>query len=100
LFAATIVLAVICTHGSGCLVFRRAWATSYHLQERRAWSITLLVALVIAGRAIATPERANRGMGTLVTSAEEVDSYLVDHLPTCLDPIRIPTGVLISRWSS
>ncbi|HLL51469.1 MAG TPA: hypothetical protein VK356_12440 [Thermomicrobiales bacterium] len=96
LFAATIVLAVIALMALAVLVFRPERGHLLSLaRTSAAWSITLLVALVVAWSAIATTERQNRWHGTLVTSAEEVDSYLVDHLPTGLDPIRIPTGVLI-----
>ena len=78
------------------LVFRpergELWAL---VKTSAAWSIALLLALIVAWAAIAGTERQNRWHGTLVTSAAETDAYLAEHLPKNVDPIRIPTGVMI-----
>ena len=60
-----------------------------------AWSIALLLALVIAWSAIAAYVRPDRWPGALVTNAAEVDAFLAAHLPSGADVIRLPTGVLV-----
>lgn len=60
-----------------------------------AWSLTLLVALVIAWTAVATSDRLDRWHGTPVLNAADVDTYLSQHIPEGVEPILIPTGVLI-----
>ena len=96
LFAATIVLSVIAVMALSVLVFRPERGELWSLvKTSAAWSMTLLLALIVAWAAIAGTERPNRWHGTLVTNAAEADAYLAEHLPTNLDPVRIPTGVLI-----
>ncbi len=95
-FAATIALAVVTAMALSVLVFRPERGELWSLvKTSAAWSIALLLALIGTWSAIAGTERQNRWHGTLVTSAAEGDAYLAEHLPTNLDPVRIPTGVLI-----
>jgi hypothetical protein len=96
LFAAMIVLAVVAIMALSVLVFRPERGDLWALVKTSAsWSIALLLALTVAWSAIAGTERQNRWHGTLVTSAAETDAFLTEHLPTDLDPVRIPTGVMI-----
>jgi hypothetical protein len=96
LFAAVIVLAVFTVMALSVLVFRPERGDLWSLVKTSAtWSIALLLALTVAWSAIAGTERQNRWHGTLVTSAAEVDAYLGEHLRADLDPVRIPTGVMI-----
>ncbi len=96
LFAAVIVLAVFAVMALSVLVFRPERGDLWALvKTSAAWSIALLLALTVAWSSIASTERQNRWHGTLVTSAAEVDAYLGEHLPNNVDPIRIPTGVMI-----
>jgi hypothetical protein len=96
LFGATIVLAVVPALALSVLVFRPERGELWSLvKTSAAWSIALLLALIVAWTAIAGTERQNRWHGTLVTSAAETDAYLAEHLPKNVDPIRIPTGVMI-----
>ena len=96
LFGATIVLAVVAVMALSVLVFRPERGELWSLvKTSAAWSIALLLALIVAWAAIAGTERQNRWHGTLVTSAAETDAYLAEHLPKNVDPIRIPTGVMI-----
>jgi hypothetical protein len=95
-FGATIVLAVVAAMALSVLVFRPERGELWSLvKTSAAWSIALLLALTLAWSAIAGTERQNRWHGTLVTSAAEADAYLGEHLPKNVDPIRIPTGVMI-----
>jgi hypothetical protein len=96
LFAAMIVLAVVAVMALSVLVFRPERGDLWSLAKTSAaWSIALLLALTVAWSAIAGTERMNRWHGALVTSAADVDTYLAEHIPTNLDPVRIPTGVMI-----
>jgi hypothetical protein len=95
-FAATIVLAVVAVMASSVLVFRPERGDLRALVKTSAsWSIALLLALTVAWAAITSMERQNRWYGTLVTNAAEIDAFLAEHLPPGLDPVRIPTGVMI-----
>ena len=95
-FGATIVLAVVAAMALSVLVFRPERGELWSLvKTSAAWSITLLLALIVAWWAIAGTERQNRWHGTLVTSAAQTDAYLAGHLAKNADPIRIPTGVMI-----
>ena len=95
-FAATIVLAVIALMALAVLVFRPERGDIWSLvATSAAWSVTLLIALAIAWAAIATSRQQNRWHGAPVTSSAETDIYLAEHIPGNLDPIRIPTGVII-----
>src|SRR5215210_3143722 len=95
-FGATIVLAVVAAMALSVLVFRPERGELWSLvKTSAAWSIALLLALIVAWSAIANTERQSRWHGTLVTSAAEADAYLAGHVPTNYEPVRIPTGVLI-----
>ena len=70
LFGATIVLAVVAVMALSVLVFRPERGELWSLvKTSAAWSIALLLALIVAWAAIAGTERQNRWHGTLVTSA-------------------------------
>jgi hypothetical protein len=60
-----------------------------------AWSAALLVALLLAWSAIARADEADRWHGAPVFDAEQVDAYLAKVVPDGVEPILIPTGVLI-----
>jgi hypothetical protein len=60
-----------------------------------AWSIALLMALVLAWAGIASADRQDEWHGTPVFSAADVNAYLKAHVPPGVTAIRIPTGVLI-----
>jgi hypothetical protein len=95
-FGATILLAVVAAMALSVLVFRPERGELWSIvKTSAAWSIALLLALIVAWWAIASTERQNRWHGTLVTSAAQTDAYLAGHLAKNADPIRIPTGVLI-----
>jgi hypothetical protein len=95
-FGATIVLAVVAAMALSILVFRPERGELWSLvKTSAAWSIALLLALIVAWSAIAGTERQNRWHGTLVTSAAETEAYFAEHLPKNVDPVRIPTGVMI-----
>jgi len=95
-FGATIVLAVVAAMALSVLVFRPERGELWSLvKTSAAWSITLLLALIVAWWAIAGTERQNRWHGTLLTSDVQTDAYLAGHLAKNADPIRIPTGVMI-----
>ena len=95
-FGATIVLAVVAAMALSVLVFRPERGELWSLvKTSAAWSIALLLALIVAWWAIAGTERQNRWHGALVTSSAETDAYLGAHLAKNADPIRVPTGVLI-----
>ena len=94
--AATIVLAVVAVMALAVLMFRPERGSLRSLVATAVtWSIALLVALTIAWSAIAGSERQDRWHGTPVASVAEADAYLARHVPAGLDPIRIPTGVII-----
>jgi hypothetical protein len=96
LFGASIVLAVVAAMALSVLVYRPERGELWSLAKTSAaWSIALLLALTVAWSAIAGTERQNRWHGTLVTGAAETNAYLAEHVPTDLDPVRIPTGVMI-----
>src|SRR5215216_6380025 len=96
LFGTTIVLAVVAAMALSVLVFRPERGELWSLvKTTAAWSIALLLALIVAWWAIAGTERQNRWHGTPVTSAAQTDAYLAGHLAKNADPIRIPTGVMI-----
>lgn len=96
LFAAIIVLAVVAVMALSVLVFRPERGDLWSLVKTSAsWSIALLLALTVSWAAIAGTERQNRWHGSLVTSAADVDAYLAEHVPASLEPVRIPTGVMI-----
>lgn len=59
------------------------------------WSVALLVALLLSWSAIAMADNADRWHGTPVFDREEVASYLAQVVPDGVEPILIPTGVLV-----
>jgi len=93
---AAIVLAVVAAMALSVLIFRPERGVLWSLvKTTAAWSIALLLALILAWSAIASTERQSRWHGTLVTSAAESDAYLGAQLAKNADPIRVPTGVMI-----
>jgi hypothetical protein len=60
-----------------------------------AWSSALLLGLILAWSANAAFERQDAWHGTPVQTATELDTYLAQHIPEGIDPILIPTGILI-----
>jgi len=96
LIAAAIVLAVVAAMALAVLVFRPESGRLMALVATSvAWSIALLVALVLAWTAIARSELQDRWHGTPVASMTETDAYLARHIPAGMDAIRIPTGVSV-----
>lgn len=94
--AAVLILVVIAVMALAVLVLRPERGTLFALgATSAAWALILLVALALAWVSIAASERQNRWHGTRVSSIAETDAYLAAHVPAGIDPIRIPTGVLI-----
>jgi hypothetical protein len=94
--AAAIVLAVVALMAAAVLVFRPEQGTLKAMAlTSAAWSLVLLAALVVSWNFIVTSELQNSWHGTLVTSPAEADAYLAEHVPPSIEPIRIPTGVLV-----
>ncbi len=60
-----------------------------------AWSAALLLAVIAAWLAIATFERQDHWHGAPMLSQADVDAYLAAHVPAGVEPILIPTGVLL-----
>jgi hypothetical protein len=60
-----------------------------------AWSIALLLALVVAWAGMANADRQDTWHGTPVLSQADVDAYLKARVPPGVNVISIPTGVLI-----
>jgi hypothetical protein len=60
-----------------------------------AWSVALLLGLVLAWLANARFERQDAWHGTPVQNAADLDTYLAQHVPEGIDPILIPTGILV-----
>ncbi|MCE3277374.1 MAG: hypothetical protein K0R13_3229, partial [Propionibacteriaceae bacterium] len=60
-----------------------------------AWSSALLLGLILAWSANAAFERQDAWHGTPVQTATELDTYLAQQVPEGIDPILIPTGILI-----
>src|SRR5215208_3443014 len=60
-----------------------------------SWSVALLLGLILAWLANATFERQDAWHGTPLQNAADLDSYLAQHLPEGIDPILIPTGILV-----
>jgi hypothetical protein len=94
--AAALVFGVIAVMAIAVLVFRPERGTLKAMgATSAAWSVALLVALAIAWYFIAVSELQDRWHGTLVTTPAEADAYLGAHTPAGIDPMRIPTGVLV-----
>jgi hypothetical protein len=94
--AGAIVLAVIAGMALAVLLLRPERGDLRALVATSvAWSITLLVALIVAWSAVAFSDRQDRWHGTWQASAAATDAYLAQHIPPGIDAIRIPTGVLI-----
>lgn len=94
--AATLVFGTIAAMAIAVLVFRPERGTLVAMAAMStAWSVVLLAALTLAWFFIAASELQNRWHGTLMTTPAEVDTYLGTHTPVGIDPIRIPTGVLV-----
>jgi hypothetical protein len=60
-----------------------------------AWSSALLLGLVLAWSANAAFERQDAWHGTPVQTATDLDTYLAQQVPEGIDPILIPTGILV-----
>ena len=60
-----------------------------------AWSLTLLLGLILAWSANASFERQDAWHGTPLQNAADLDAYLAQHVPEEIAPILIPTGILI-----
>ena len=60
-----------------------------------SWSLTLLLGLVLAWLANASFERQDAWHGTPVQNAADLEAYLAQHVPEGIDPILIPTGILV-----
>jgi hypothetical protein len=60
-----------------------------------SWSLTLLLGLVLAWLANASFERQDAWHGTPLQNAADLDTYLAQHVPEGIDPILIPTGILV-----
>jgi hypothetical protein len=94
--AATLVFGTIAAMGIAVLVFRPERGTLVAMAAMStAWSVVLLAALTLAWYFIAASELQDRWHGALMTTPAEVDAYLGTHTPAGIDPIRIPTGVLV-----
>ncbi len=59
------------------------------------WSVAMLVALILAWTAVFRADRQDAWHGAPVTSEADVDAYLAANIPPGLNPIRLPTGVLV-----
>lgn len=94
--AAAIVLGVVAAMAGAVAAIRPERGTLHALvATSAAWSIALLIALASAWAIIASTELRDLWHGAPVTTAAEADAYLVEHVPPGVDPIRIPTGVLV-----
>jgi hypothetical protein len=60
-----------------------------------SWSLTLLLGLVLAWSANASFERQDAWHGTPLQNAADLEAYLAQHVPEGIDPILIPTGILV-----
>ncbi|MBA2598348.1 MAG: hypothetical protein H0V00_17135, partial [Chloroflexia bacterium] len=60
-----------------------------------SWSLALLLGLILAWATIVTFERQDAWHGTPVQNAADLDAYLARHVPEGIDPILIPTGILV-----
>jgi hypothetical protein len=94
--AVVIVLAALATAALAVVLFRPERGNlSALIATSVAWSLSLLGALILAWIAIAAVDRQDQWHGTPITTPGEADTYLAQHLPPGLDPVRIPTGVLV-----
>ncbi len=94
--AAVIVLGTIVAMAVAVLVLRPERGTLFALAATSAaWSVALLIALTVSWYFIAGSELQDRWHGTSITTPGEADAYLAAHIPRELEPIRIPTGVLV-----
>ena len=55
----------------------------------------LALGLVLAWLANASFERQDAWHGTPVQNAADLEAYLAQHVPEGIDPILIPTGILV-----
>src|SRR5215207_4046537 len=60
-----------------------------------AWSLALLLGLVLAWTAIATFERQDAWHGTPLQNETDLNAYLAQQVPEGVTPILIPTGILV-----
>jgi hypothetical protein len=94
--AAVLVLASITVMAIAVLVFRPERGTLVAMAATStAWSVVLLAALMLSWYFIAASELQDRWHGARMTTPAEADAYLGTHTPSGIDPIRIPTGVLV-----
>ena len=63
--------------------------------HQSVWSSALLLGLILAWAANAAFERQDAWHGTPVQNATDLDTYLAQHVPAGIDPILIPTGILV-----
>ena len=94
--AAAIVLGVVAAMAGAVAAIRPERGTLHALvATSAAWSLALLIALASAWAVIASTELRDLWHGTRVSTAAEADAYLTDRVPSGVDPIRVPTGVLV-----
>lgn len=94
--AAAIVLGVVAAMAGAVAAIRPERGTLHGLvATSAAWSLALLIALASAWAVIASTGLRDLWHGTRVTTPAEADAYLSGHVPAGVDPIRIPTGVLV-----
>ena len=92
----TLFAGAIALMAAAAIVFRPERGTKRALVATSVtWSLTFLLGLVLAWAAIATFNRQDAWHGTPVLNPADVDAYLAEHVPEEVDPILIPTGVLI-----
>ncbi len=65
------------------------------IRTSASWSLTLLLGLILAWAATAAFERQDAWHGTPLQTAADLDTYLAQHVPEGIDPILIPTGILV-----
>lgn len=94
--AAAIILGVVAAMAGAVAAIRPERGTLHALvATSAAWSIALLIALASAWAVIASTELRDFWHGTPVATAAEASAYLDGRIPSGVDPVRIPTGVLL-----
>jgi hypothetical protein len=78
------------------VVFRPEHSTVRSLIWTSAgWSLALLLGLILAWAANASFERQDAWHGTPLQNAADLDAFLAQHVPEGIEPILIPTGILV-----
>lgn len=91
-----ILLGVLALMAAAVIVFRPEQGTVRALvSTSAAWSVALLLAVIVAWFAIATVKRQDQWHGAPMLSQADVNDYLAKHVPAGVEPILIPTGVLL-----